>query len=489
MRLRFPLSAKIIAWLCLNLLLLALSFMAIFSASFGFDAVFGTLAKPRVMALATLVESELKKTPRQNWDDVLARYTDAYKMQMMLFNPEGTLLAGKPMILPPSVQEPLDKTRPPPHPRPPPPRPGSAGETDNEPPPQEKPATTEEVSTLFFLRTSDPLAYWACARIPLFSPATKRFRPATLIMRSDTLSAGGLFFDPKPWIIAGCGAVFLSMLLWYPLVRGITRSFKNLTAATARIAEGDFTLRVPENRRDEIGDLGSSINTMADRLVGHANEQKRFLGDIAHELCSPLARMQATAGLIEHQISLEVNQRYAQRLARELRHMSDLVSELLSFSKAAEKRNIELQPVKLAPLLQRVLDREAAFDAPLDDMAKLEVLAEPELLARAIGNVLRNAIRYAGEDVPIHIEADTTEEHVTIRISDEGPGVPPEALPRLFDAFYRPDPARARETGGAGLGLAIVKSCVEACQGTVSVKNRTPHGLEVSIQLINAHAS
>ena len=483
MRLRLPLSAKILAWFFLNLLILALGFTLLFSASIGFDAVFSTLAKPRVLALAKVVGDDLESAPRSKWNDVLAHYTSAYQLQVALFHNDGRLLVGRPMNLPEQVLTLLHRGKLPPRLEAPPPD-GPL----REPPPVDQRAEMEDINTLSFLHTTQPVAYWACARIPLLDPVEKRFMPVTLVMRSDTVSAGGLFFEPTPWIIASFGAVLLSMFFWFPLVRGITGALRNLTAATAKIAEGDFTTRVPDQRRDEIGALGSSINLMADKLVAHANGQKRFLGDIAHELCSPLARMQATAGLIEQQISLEVNQRHAQRLNRELRHMSDLVNELLSFSKASEKRNVELQPVRLASLLRRVLEREGGFDGSFDGMEKIEVLAEPDLLSRAVGNVLRNAMRYAGDDVPIHIEAEATGDHVIIRISDEGPGVPEEALSRLFDAFYRPDPARARETGGAGLGLAIVKSCVEACRGTVSVKNIKPHGLEVSLRFLNAGA-
>jgi two-component system, OmpR family, sensor histidine kinase CpxA len=107
---------------------------------------------------------------------------------------------------------------------------------------------------------------------------------------------------------------------------------------------------------------------------------------------------------------------------------------------------------------------------------------EPYLL-RAISNLLRNALRYAGEDGPITVEARREGARARITVTDCGPGLPEGSLAEVFEPFYRPESARSRDTGGAGLGLAIVKSCVEACGGSVSCRNREPSGFEVAILL------
>jgi len=110
-------------------------------------------------------------------------------------------------------------------------------------------------------------------------------------------------------------------------------------------------------------------------------------------------------------------------------------------------------------------------------------IAEPNLLLRALSNLIRNAVRYAGADGPIAISASQNADGVLITVSDCGPGLPPDELDRVFTPFYRLDASRNRSTGGAGLGLAIVKSCVEASGGTVQCRNREPHGLAVEIRL------
>ncbi len=110
-------------------------------------------------------------------------------------------------------------------------------------------------------------------------------------------------------------------------------------------------------------------------------------------------------------------------------------------------------------------------------------MANEALLLRALSNVIRNAIRYAGDQGPITISAQRQSSVVEISVADRGPGLPEAELEEVFAPFYRPESARTRETGGAGLGLAIVRTCVEACRGTVSCRNRVPHGLEVTIRL------
>jgi two-component system sensor histidine kinase CpxA len=113
----------------------------------------------------------------------------------------------------------------------------------------------------------------------------------------------------------------------------------------------------------------------------------------------------------------------------------------------------------------------------------IAVLANEPLLQRAISNLLRNAIRYAGDHGPITITAARQGHETSITVADCGPGLPESELEEVFAPFYRPESARTRETGGAGLGLAIVRTCIEACRGTVTCHNRTPSGLEVTIRL------
>ena len=168
--------------------------------------------------------------------------------------------------------------------------------------------------------------------------------------------------------------------------------------------------------------------------------------------------------------------------------MADLVAELLAFTRAGLlPRAATRVRVELAPLVARVLAREAADDAVSVELpADLAVLADADLLARALANLVRNALRYAGRGAAIAVSARRAGDEIELLVEDSGPGVPPEALARLGEPFFRAESARERSTGGAGLGLAIVRSGVEACGGTLRFANRSPSGLQASIRLAAA---
>lgn len=492
MKLRFPLYTKILLWFFLNLVLLAAVFLLILRAQFhsGFDWLLATGAGQRIQAVSDVIVADLSDRRRAEWSDVLKRFNDAYQLRFFLFhNNDGTEMAGESIQLPPAVQAHIPGPRGPPQRVRPPEdlenRPLPGDRLDRPPPvaplpPGENPKTV--------VRTSDPTRYWVLVRVAIRSPDIPRPIPATLVLESSTLSAGGLFFDFKPWLAVGLGAMLLSALLWFPLVRSLTRSIGQMTRATRQIAEGHFDGRVDEHRRDELGSLGQSINRMAARLAGFITGQKRFLGDIAHELCAPIARIQVALGILEQRAD-DKNNAYVEDLREEVQHMSGLVNELLSFSKASlGATTTKLRPVRLRSVAEEAIKRESTEASPIqvDVPADLSALAEPELLVRALANLLRNAIRYAGQAGAVTVSAEQAGNEVLLTVADRGPGVPESELARIFDPFYRLDASREATTGGVGLGLAIVKTCVESCRGSLSCRNRQPSGLEVTIKLLAA---
>jgi two-component system sensor histidine kinase CpxA len=161
--------------------------------------------------------------------------------------------------------------------------------------------------------------------------------------------------------------------------------------------------------------------------------------------------------------------------------MAKLVEEVLAFTKAETLPERESpKDIDLRELLQNILAREAPENGIKLEIGDIRLHSLRNALDRGIGNVVRNAIRYAKD---LEITAKTENDRVIIQIADRGPGVPEEALLRLFEPFYRPEAARGRTTGGSGLGLAITKRCIEACQGTVTARNREGGGLVVRIEL------
>jgi two-component system sensor histidine kinase CpxA len=337
------------------------------------------------------------------------------------------------------------------------------------------------------IHTDDPPGYWALTLLPqqLLDPSRK---PFILIIQSETLGGGGVFFDWKPWALTLTATLFVTFLVWFPFARNVTRSIAQITQVADEMADGRFEVKADETRRDELGLLGRSINRMNARISGFVTGQKRFLGDVAHELCAPLSRAQLILGILERKAERNETVCYTD-LKEEIDQISDLVNELLSFSKTGltGKEN-HLVPVDLSDLITRVIRREKGAEHSVEvRIAKcLSVQANHDLLARALSNLLRNAIRYAGDKGKTNVSAETREGWVELRVSDEGPGVPEEDLERIFDPFFRVENSRSRETGGVGLGLSIVKTCVQACGGKISARNRKPSGLEVVILLRNA---
>lgn len=356
---------------------------------------------------------------------------------------------------------------------------------DKEKGPHDDPFVARQV---FAIPASSP-PYWFGVRTPLASSDTEDSHPAILVIRAKSILGTPLLFDPKPWLAWLAVAIGIGLLCWFPLVHRITQAIRQLTAGAEKMAVGNFEARVPDQRRDELGHLGGALNRMSAQLHGFVYGQRRFLGDVAHELSAPIARAQVALGILEDRT--EGKQReYALSAQEEVAHMSGLVAELLNFSRAGlEPSKKAAAPVDIGETVRRVIEREAgetaAFqaDVSLTEGGELEVLAHGENLFRALSNLVRNAVRYAGEDGPVTIAARREGGDVLITVSDNGPGLPDDALDRVFLPFFRLDDSRTASTGGTGLGLAIVKTCVESSGGSVWCKNRSPRGLEAIIRL------
>ncbi len=277
----------------------------------------------------------------------------------------------------------------------------------------------------------------------------------------------------------------LSALIWFPFIWNLNKSISKLTSATEQIADENFTIRVDDKRKDEIGRLGKSVNHLAVKLSDFVHGQKRFLGDISHELNSPLARLNWALDLLENKTETE-NHRYIENAREEVELMAKLVNELLAYSKAGMKgAEIRLETINLHELVEEVVEREKFTESEIkvDINSELKVLANRNFLSKALSNVLRNAVRYAGDKGEIIVKADEEKELITLKIIDSGDGVPERELSRIFEPLYRVEKDRARQTGGSGLGLAIVKTCVEACGGKVTAKNLRPNGFEIAFAL------
>ena len=504
MKVSFPLSLKITLWLLLNFVLLGVAAGVALTLQGGlsWSALVRGPAGNKLVPLAQSVIAELTAAAPEDRATVLAPFVADYGVPIYVFDNEVRQLAGEPVTLPQSLSDRLFSLGPPP------PRPGPRdGETrpGREPGPRDanRSGTVQErglppgggpgtpggpsgdIRARFVERTLEPDVYWLGIHARFYGGG--RPTPVTVIMGVTSHWAMIKLLGLQVWLLAAGSVVALSVLFWLPLVHSMTGALKRLTVATEQIAEGRFETRVATGRRDELGRLGESVNSMAERLDTLVRGQKRFLGDVAHELGSPLGRLQVAIEVLESRADPSLQGQILD-VREEVQQMTTLVNELLAFTKAGLRaRPAELSRVELYPLVNDLIAREAADARITVSIApEITVRADAPMLARALSNLVRNAVRYAGDAGTIVILARKEADRVHIEVQDEGPGVPPEALARLGEPFYRPEAARTRETGGVGLGLAIVRSALAACGGEIRFSNRLPHGLRVEIVLAAA---
>lgn len=478
-----------------------------FNAQFGigWEALLQSPAGNHVESVADAINEQLGTSPSTSWESILKNFGGIYQVKYYLFDGNGEQLGGSPIKLPTALAQklrmmpPFHEHRPPPmamiHFREAPPH-FRGREPDFGPdrmpgfgPPPEfanhnrVPEDLLKAHGRFLVHTNNPDTFWIGTRMMLFSPERGHPIPCTLLAQSDNIWQSSLLIDLKAALLVPLVILLLSLCFWLPFIYQITSALTELTRATESIAEGHFDTKINSSRHDEIGRLAEAVNSMAERINIFLTGQKRLMGDISHELCSPIARLQMALELLESSSTPE-QQNLLKDIREEVVEMNNLVNELLAFSKAELKGPMKnLVAVPLEPLFENLIVR-----LNLTDIVTLQVaesvapLADHMLLERAVGNMLRNSIRYGGGE-KISLTALRQGDEVVITIADQGPGVPAESLKHLGEPFFRPEASRSRSFGGAGLGLAIVKSCVTACQGTMVIRNRVPHGLEIEIRL------
>jgi two-component system sensor histidine kinase CpxA len=285
-------------------------------------------------------------------------------------------------------------------------------------------------------------------------------------------------------ILASIACLLLAHYLSAPIWR--------LRLATQRLANGDLHARAGENigrRSDEIADLVRDFDAMAERIRDLLSNQKRLLGDISHELRSPLARLRVALALArrhEHEAQRPAHE----RIEMEIERLDDMIGRILLLSRLeAGETSLSTAELDLNEVVESVLE-DARYEAERTGHsivfraeANFRVEANEDLLRSSIENVLRNALYYTSGDEPIEVTLLASPDGATLRVRDHGPGVPPETLPNLFRAFYRVDDSRVTGTGGTGLGLAIAKRAIVAHGGTISARNATPHGFIVEMTI------
>jgi two-component system sensor histidine kinase CpxA len=275
----------------------------------------------------------------------------------------------------------------------------------------------------------------------------------------------------------------------YFISRYLTKPLDKLSEAAAGIAEGRLDTRVDpslRNRRDEIALLAVNFDRMAERIEALITGQRRLLGDVSHELRSPLSRLIVALGLVRQGPPEEAGENL-DRIATEARRLDTLIGQLLALTRidSGVDRG-KPSPFDLTNLVQEVAS-DGDFEArahnrsvTIEQADACTINGYEELLRSAIENVVRNAIRHTAEGTAVGISLVNAESQALLRIGDRGPGVPDSMLSEIFQPFRR---VASNNSDGAGLGLAIAERAVTVHKGTIRATNAPAQGLTIEITL------
>jgi two-component system sensor histidine kinase CpxA len=293
-------------------------------------------------------------------------------------------------------------------------------------------------------------------------------------------------FDPFQYVPYYVLILIAIAVLCWVLATNIASPLGELASVVDRFGAGDLSVRVNSTRRDEIGGVGRAFDRMAERIATLLTAERRLLQDISHELRSPLARLSFAAELAR---TAENRDAAIARLNKEIARLADLVGGLIQVTRVeGDPAAHNSEDLSLDDLLNEVVNdcrveaeaRGSHID--LEGAPALTLRGDREVLRRAIENVLRNSIRYnpAGSNIEVQLAATTDAARIAVR--DHGPGVPEDALRRIFQPFFRVDDSRDTATGGVGLGLAIASRAIGLHHGRLWAENVSP-GLKVWIEL------
>jgi len=288
------------------------------------------------------------------------------------------------------------------------------------------------------------------------------------------------------------------------MVRVLVGRLRSMELLTGRVAEGDLSVRIADRSGDEIGRLAQQLDRMTDRLAearaqleGNEQQRRKLFADVTHELATPLTSIRGYAETLldpNVKVSGEERTQYVRGLLDESSRLDRLIRDMFELARLeADASQLAREPLDWAALCRNTIERFESRSRKIGlklvwrggaDEAWID--ADGRRIERVLDNLLVNALRYVpeGGTVELGLEPDSDRKRFRLTVSDDGPGVPAEELPHVFERFYRGarDP-KARDQSGSGLGLAIVKEIVERHGGTVAASVRSPRGLTIAVEL------
>ena len=290
--------------------------------------------------------------------------------------------------------------------------------------------------------------------------------------------------------LSGFVIFILTATVAYPLVRYFSSSIKKITGATQRVAAGDYSIRLPETRSDELGQLAHNFNRLTTSLERSTQAQKNMLADIAHELRTPVSVIRSKIEALQDGIH-PTDEKALGMLHKHISDLGNLINDVheLSLSDIGAL-SYEMRSEDLVTIMHDCVEQFSARIEQAGLTLKTHIKEGPALtkidrqrIQQLLNNLFSNACRYTDAPGTIQVTLDYNESQCIITVEDSAPGVSERQLTHLFDRFYRTDSSRNKTTGGTGLGLSICRNIAEAHQGNLVAEHSSLGGLRMQLTL------
>jgi two-component system sensor histidine kinase BaeS len=291
-------------------------------------------------------------------------------------------------------------------------------------------------------------------------------------------------------MIAVSIAIF-TFILSIPLARYLVSRVNNIADGTRSLASGNYSIRIPETSKDELGKLSRDFNQLAQTLEENEKARCQWIADISHELRTPLAILRGEIEAIQDKVR-PVNTDTVDNLHSEVLNLDRLVRDLYQLSMSdIGALSYHKKQLNIIECIEQII---SVYKEPFENKnielimnwpksTNIKVMADPDRMGQLFSNLLTNSLRYTEENGKLEITVRKVADAVVIEFNDSKPSVTEEDMSRLFDRLYRVESSRNRFTGGTGLGLAICKNIVEAHQGRISANKSPFGGLKIKIEL------
>ncbi len=294
-------------------------------------------------------------------------------------------------------------------------------------------------------------------------------------------------------VVSALAAGALSLGLVQVLAHGMTSPLREMAAAAAAMARGDYGRRVTASSRDEVGELARAFNRMATQLGEVDRVRRELVANVSHELRTPISALQAVLENLVDGVE-PADPEILRTMLRQVERLGTLVSQLLDLSRL-ESGTVPLQrrPFALLPLLEDAAGETRLHSTDVEvavtvDPPGATAEGDPQRVHQVVANLLDNAVRHSPPGGTVEVRGSRDRSGVTIEVCDEGPGIDEQERSKVFERFYRADSARSSNDGGAGLGLAIAQWIVDLHGGDIRVEGREPHGCRMVVVLPGGRA-